>query len=274
MGATAAALAALLVAATGWAVEPVGSVAALEGRAEVQHADSTAWAALAAGDGVFVADHIRTLEDSRLKLLFRDDSVLTLAASSELTVDEQAGAAAVPASRFELLFGTLKALVTERYSQPQAKFELETPTAIAGVRGTGFIATYDQRADETLIVGLFDTTLVRAVNDPKAAREVRLGPGESTRVRRGAYPLEPTRLPAGTLRGLDQATSVGPGKGGGGSSLPSAKTLHRSTPEPRLPTSPGEGNAPQQGTVDQPLQQLERSPRGVAPPPPPVPPRR
>src|SRR5262249_10945662 len=159
-------------------------------------------------------DHVRTLEDSRLKLLFRDDSVLILAASSEMTIDEQTGAAAVPTSRFQLLFGTLKAIVTERYSQPHAQFEVETPTAIAGVRGRGFIAGYDQGADETLVVGLFDTTLVRGRDDAKRTHEVHLGPGQSTRVRRGAFPLRPIRLPDATLRRLDKSTSVGPSAGG------------------------------------------------------------
>jgi hypothetical protein len=200
-------MALLVVAAVARAQEKVGSAAALEGKAEVLHQGTTGWAPLAAGDPVFVGDQVRTLADSKLKLVFREDSVLSLAASSTLTVTEQT-VAPVPSSSFSLLLGTLKAIVTERYSEPRARFEVETPTAIAGVRGTGFIASYDASQDETLVVGLYDTTHVRASTDAKGAHTVDLGPGRVTRVRRGKMPLAPTKLPEDQLRGLEGATNL------------------------------------------------------------------
>src|SRR5438034_11701446 len=88
-GATVAMLAILLRGAAAEAQEQVGSVAALEGRAEALHPGQAAWTAVAAHDAVLLGDQLRTLADSKLKLAFRDDSALTLAASSQLTVDEQ-----------------------------------------------------------------------------------------------------------------------------------------------------------------------------------------
>jgi len=81
---------AILVAAlsTVHAQSPAGTVASLQGRAEAQRG-GTAWKTLAAGNDVFVGDHLRTGDASRMKLLMRDDSVITLGPRSELTVDEQ-----------------------------------------------------------------------------------------------------------------------------------------------------------------------------------------
>lgn len=203
----ACALAGLLVAGAARAQDKVGSAAAVEGKAEVLHQGTTEWAPLAAGDPVFVGDQVRTQADSKLKLVFREDSVLSLAANSTLAVTEQTVAPA-PASSFSLMLGTLKAIVTERYSEPRARFEVQTPTAVAGVRGTGFIASYDSTQDETLVVGLYDTTHVRSTSDAKGAHAVDLGPGRSTRVRRGKLPLAPTRLPEDQLRGLEGSTSL------------------------------------------------------------------
>ena len=155
-------IAILCLGTTVRADEPVGHVAAIEGGAEALHSGTTAWAPLAAGDGILLGDRLRTLADGRMKLLLRDDSVLTLGASSELTIDEQVVGTQAPASRFGLAVGTLRAVVTERYGTPGARFEVETPTAIAGVRGTGFIASYDAAKEQTVVVGLFDTTFVRS----------------------------------------------------------------------------------------------------------------
>src|SRR5262245_8432165 len=75
--------------------EPAGSVSGLEGQAEVLRAGAT-WAPLAVGDPVFVGDQVRTLPDAKLKLLFRDESIYTLAPSSTLEVSEQMAGAAAP----------------------------------------------------------------------------------------------------------------------------------------------------------------------------------
>jgi hypothetical protein len=123
---------------------------------------------LAQGDVVQLGDHVRTAAASRVKLLFRDDSVMTLAERSELVVDEQVAGAA-PTSSFTLLLGKVRAIVNDRYSAKGAEFEVKSPTAIAGVRGTSFIAGYDQGRDETQVVGLEHTS--------GAARPIRTAAG-------------------------------------------------------------------------------------------------
>jgi hypothetical protein len=266
---TMAAVAVLLAHVAARAADPVGRVAALEGRAEVQHAGAAAWTSLAAGDGVVLGDKVRTLADSRLKLLFRDDSVLSLAAGSELEVNEQVAGAAAPVSRFSVLAGSVRALVTERYGAPGARFEVETPTAVAGVRGTSFITAYDAANDETVVLGLLDTTRVRSQTDPRGAREVQLGPGQATTVRRGAFPTDVRRMPEDQVRSLTAATALHGEQGAkGGAENPA---------EPRLPSRPGERTgSPENRVIDQPVDVLKKTPPGgIGPPPPPVPgPRR
>jgi len=248
-------MAALCWSVTAFAEAPVGAVASLEGRAEALHAGATAWADLAAGGDILLGDQIRTAAEAKLELVFNDDSVLTLGPNSQLTVTEQvAGPAVAPSARFSLVGGAVQALVTDRYAKPGARFEVETPTAIAGVRGTGFVATYDAAAEETVVVGLFDTTLVRARIDATAAHEVRLGPGEMTRVRRGGYPLSPARAPETMLRGLTAATGV-----------------RRGGSDPGAPKQPqsGESQLPEGKAIDQPVDVIKGA--GGKPPPPPPP---
>jgi len=250
------------------AQEPVGSVTALEGTAEVRRAAAD-WAPLANGDPLFLGDVIRTMPDSKARLLFRGDTVLTLAASSELTVDEDTVGAV---SRFSLGAGLVRALVPSRYGAPGASFEVETPTAIAGVRGTEFVASYDHATEETLVLGVTDTTRVRGRVDPRASREVAVGPNESVIVRRGSVPLTPTRAPGDVLRRLLGATDM---RHGGRLPERELKALHRAkseAAEPRTPRRPSQGAVtPDAQVVDQPIQELDKRQR--VPPPPPPPPR-
>jgi len=251
-------LVATLMVARAAAAEEVGWVAALEGTAEMQRGG--AWSGLTQGAALELGDHVRTAAASRVKLLFRDDSVLSLAERSELVIDEQVAGAA-PQAGYSLLLGKMRAIVTDRYSASGANFEVKSPTAIAGVRGTSFIAGYDKDKDETQVVGIESVTVVRGLADVSGAKQVKLGPGQSTTVGRGRAPSLPVRLPAAAVQSLTAETSAGER----GAKAGEPKTAA----DPRLPRRPGERDGSQEGRViDQPVQQLRR--QGVPPPPPPV----
>jgi hypothetical protein len=250
----------LLLAAcvrTAQAADPVGWVAALEGTADRQRAG--AWEALANGAELEMGDHVRTQQASRLKLLFQDDSVLTLAERSELVIDQQVVGASTTSS-FSLLLGKVRAIVTDRYSASGSAFEVKSPTAIAGVRGTSFLAEFDAGKDETLVVGLESTTAVRGIGDAKAAKEVRLGPGQATRVGRGGDPTRPFQLPDTEIRSLTESTTTADkGKDG---------AAPRFEAEPRVPKRPADrAKSPEERVVDQP----GAGKRKTTPPPPPIP---
>jgi FecR-like protein len=236
--------------------ERVGTVTGIEGQAEVLHSGAGTWSLLREGDPVALGDQLRTRQDSKLRVTLREDSVLTLAPASQLTITEQVVAPAA-VSRFQLLLGTIKAAVTERYSEPNARFEVATPTAIAGVRGTSFLASYDPSQEETLVVGLLDVTRVRALVDTQGTAVVDLGPGLATRVRRGSRPLTPALLPEDQLRSLESATELGGRAGRGANRL-----------DARRPQRPGErAVSTEEQAVDQPL----LTPGNPKPPPPPPP---
>ena len=104
----------LLLPAAARAQEPVGSVAALEGSADALHEGQAAPVILKPADAVLLGDRLHTATASKLRLLFRDDSVLTLAAESELTVTAQLVGPARANSTLSLWVGTVRALVTDR----------------------------------------------------------------------------------------------------------------------------------------------------------------
>ena len=174
-----------------------------------------------------------------------------------MVLDEQVAGAA-PSSSFSLLLGKVRAVVTERYSAAGAKFEVKSPTAIAGVRGTSFIAEYDRDKDETQVVGIEHFTAVRSLADATGTKGVRLGPGDATTVRRGSFPTLPTKMPAAALQGLVGATTASAGTSRTG---PKA--------DPRLPGQAGSRDGSPEGrVVDQPFGGQGK--KDVAPPPPPI----
>jgi hypothetical protein len=267
-------LAALVLAPpTTHAQTPAGTVASLQGRADAQQGGQVA-RTLAVGTDVFVGDRLRTAEASRLKILMRDDSVVTLGPKSELVIDEQVVRADGATSRLSALVGAVRAVVTERYGTPGSSFETKTPTAVAGVRGTGFVVLVDDDGKRTRVIGLYDVTWVRSVTDPNGRHEVRVGPGQITEVVAGGLPTKPRALPPSDVEALVATTTIAPGtpeaeqRGGAASAPGSAAEGSGDAGDPATPAPPGSSAFQRpDGVIDQPIQNLGK--QSQPPPPPP-----
>jgi hypothetical protein len=175
-----------------WAQE-VGTIASLEGSAKIGRGG--AWTDAAIGGVVQQGDELRTARPGRLRVVFQDDSVLTMGDDSRVVVDEQVFNPTEGQTRslLRLLGGKISALVSEYYHQPGAAYEIRTATAVAGVRGTEFIVKYDALSDVTEVAGVHGRAEVHSVLDPKQ-RGVFVSAREVTTVAAGQFPGPPKRL--------------------------------------------------------------------------------
>jgi hypothetical protein len=129
----------ILVVAAAWA-DVAGKVDSVAGSAEVQPGGVGSWRQLSVDDEVSVGDHLRTADGSRLSVVYREGSSVTLEPGSELIVDDQSlPSGGPPVSLFSLNRGKLDVAVPKGlYNTQGARFEVKTTTAVAGVRGTHF----------------------------------------------------------------------------------------------------------------------------------------
>ena len=183
-----------------------GSCAGVQGTVEVQHAG--VWQNASIGASVFVSDHLRTGPHSRATVVFRDDSVLDLAPNTEFSIETQEfdESARHYRSLLRLEAGKLRVWASAYYSEPRARYELETPTAVVAVRGTQFIASYDSGAELSEVIGL-DGRVEVSARLAVMGSGVEVGPRFFTRIAKGKFPTAPqsvedTRLPQ-YLEGVD-----------------------------------------------------------------------
>jgi len=122
---------------------------------------------------VFEGDAIRTSPDAKFKAVLLDKSEVLLMPNSKTVLNkklEQKSEGTV----IELMYGTVRSKVTKA-SLPNPngfKFEVHTPSAVAGVRGTDFVTTYYEGSQITKVqtlegeVQLSDKKRVEKVNIP------------------------------------------------------------------------------------------------------------
>lgn len=175
---------ALLAAATPASAQSVGSVVSVTGQVEIGRGGESIQAIV--GTPIQENDEVRTGQPGRARIVLRDDSVITLADNSQLTIDRQVfdqeqGEAE---TWLGLLQGKINSVVSDHYRNPGTGFEVRTRNATAGVRGTEFIVAYDADTDLTEVVGISGEVSVHGAFDPAAsavlvtAREISSVAGE------------------------------------------------------------------------------------------------
>jgi hypothetical protein len=147
-------------------------------------------------DNVLLADRVETARRSRLKMLFDDDSMLTLGANSRLIVkeyyysDEKKRGKAI----FNLIDGRLKSLVGK------SEFEVHTPTAVAAARGTYFVIwlAIEKGIRVTYIVVFKGKVEFFNIN-PAIKEMVTLGPNMMSWIYENMPPAPPVHLPEANM---------------------------------------------------------------------------
>lgn len=158
------ALAAVLLGVCSAGAQDVGTFAVVSGAAEVC-GGGVGCVPAEVGMAVQLGDELRTGDNGQLRVVFNDDSIIDLTERSALVVDTLVFDPDTTPSRslVRLVRGALRALVGHVYGTPGSVYEVETPTAVAGVRGTQFLATYFPNEDATEVVGVVGQVSVRSL---------------------------------------------------------------------------------------------------------------
>ncbi|MFQ6101377.1 MAG: sigma-70 family RNA polymerase sigma factor [Anaerolineae bacterium] len=210
----------------GESVAQAGTLVQVSGTVEVLPVESDAWRLSTAGDRIEAGDRIRTGRFSAATLAFFDRSTTDLGAEAEVTVAQMS-------SRRD---GSGKAIVlhqwlgrtynrVNRLPDTASYFRVETPTAVAAVRGTEFAITVESNGAThvAVIEGVVDVTAEETTVVVLAGQEIRVLPERSPLA---AYPIH-------TVTATPWSTSSLP--------HPTQETPYLAqTPEPTKTPRPGE----------------------------------
>lgn len=180
----------------------VATVMAMVGTVEVQRGPSGTSQAAAIGAQIFTGDVVRSGANGVAKLLFTDDSVLNVGPSTEVTLKGHGSGKAARLASLRLAQGSIEAVVSARGGE-SARYEVDTPTAIARVQGTDFIVRYDAAVEATEVAALEGSVAVQGTTGIIGPAVV-VATGEQTRVPRDGFPSPAKAMDAAELRGFTQ----------------------------------------------------------------------
>jgi hypothetical protein len=120
--------------------EPVGFIHALRGHVVVVHSGERGAYFAMAGDRIYPSDSIYTLVDSRCRVRFKNEDIVSIGPNGVFRVDDvqifpKQGR---KKSLFSLLKGKAMFYAMRLFRYRHTEYRVKTPTAVLGVRGTKF----------------------------------------------------------------------------------------------------------------------------------------
>jgi hypothetical protein len=116
--------------------DPLGKITSYSGRFQVKQQDSRTWIDAATGMDVFFGDAIRTGEASEGVITLVDESFIQVRANSHIVLNTIISPLEKKNSIL-MFFGRVWSKVSKK-AMRRKLFEVQTPTAVCGVRGTDF----------------------------------------------------------------------------------------------------------------------------------------
>ncbi|MBK7843616.1 MAG: FecR domain-containing protein [Bdellovibrionales bacterium] len=106
------------------------------------------------GMKVFPKDSILTQADSRAKIVMVDKNEINVSPSSNIVIDSYEFDPAKDNKKvlIDVIYGKVRAKVEQKYDGENNKFQVKTPSAVAGVRGTDFFTSFNQVTNSSKVV--------------------------------------------------------------------------------------------------------------------------
>lgn len=129
------------------AAEPVGNFSSVEGRVDVLRGGELPAIAVNVGDVIFIKDVVRSKSGSSAQILFNDGNLLTIEQRSRINISEYysdgSKEAVINLPRGKVNVVVAKDLLKDAEGSTSGKkFEIHTPNAVAGVRGTCYSVAF------------------------------------------------------------------------------------------------------------------------------------
>ena len=118
----------------------VATITALKGSANIQRGDSTINAAI--GTELEQKDVLKTKDNSKLQIIFKDETIITLGKNSDFSIEEYMFEEnQKPIAKFGMIKGAMRTITGRIGKIAPEKFSVQTKTATIGIRGTNFAVT-------------------------------------------------------------------------------------------------------------------------------------
>lgn len=194
-----------------------GVLRVVKGDVQIKSAKQNKTVKARVGEKVYPKDVILTGADSRAKIVMVDNNELNVSPDSQVEIQhyEFDPAAGKKEVLLNVIYGKVRSKVEQKYDGKTSKFQVKTPSAVAGVRGTDFLTGFANGATNIVT---FEGKVEFGLPAPGGgiSNPVTVTPGTSASNTVGANPTPPAPVPKDQLAKMDADTKAEAPKGAPG----------------------------------------------------------
>ncbi len=186
-----------------------GTFMVVKGKVKIESAGTAVDARV--GSKIQVGETVVTENDSRAKIVMSDRNIINVSPNTKIKIEKYTNSANDKNVNLNLIEGKIRNNVHEKYNGKNSKFQVKTATAVAGVRGTQFITSFDRQTRITEVVTLRGEVTLQALKpntDVPSGDPVVVKKGEKSEAKEGVAPAEPTKVPDKEIKQIEQETTV------------------------------------------------------------------
>lgn len=200
-----------------FAAEVHGVLQVVKGDVQVKSSKDGKTSKAKVGGKVYPKDTIITAKDSRAKIVMVDNNVLNVSPETSLEIQnyEYAPEQGKKDVLLNVLYGKVRSKVEQKYDDKTSKFQLKTPTAVAGVRGTDFMAGYapptaGSSGPGVSTVVTFEGSVMFGTPGPNGTimNPVAVTPGLMTQISNNTPAAAPKPVPLQDLAAMDRESKA------------------------------------------------------------------
>ena len=189
------------------AAEAIGRFTYVEGKADLLKEGQLPAVSVKVGDSVFVRDVVRTKSDAKAEITFVDKNILRIGQRSRIDISEYVSTEGKGSAVIKLPRGKVQAIIPPEeavrrisVSSEGNRFEIHTPNAVAGVRGTDFFIWYEWNLTQILV----NDGMVCGYNSARIERVVCIPAGLYSSILRDIGPTSPRPVTHMDLKRYEQ----------------------------------------------------------------------
>lgn len=181
------------IAVSLYAQEAVGKVVSLQGTVQAKPDDTGSWRDLNLKSDIYEKDTVKTGENSKVSIFFVDETSVSIGPESTIKIEKLLYSPSQHhrEGKLNVIAGKARFNVSKLFSK-DSSFEVRTPTAVAGVKGTSFIVQVTSE-QLTQLIGLSGVVTITSIV-PGIEGESLLTSGVTIFVEDGAPPGDPVPI--------------------------------------------------------------------------------
>lgn len=188
-----------------------GELKVVKGDVSIQSGRDSKLTKAAIGLRVFPSDTIKTGKDSRAKILMVDKNEINISPDSEIVLQKYVydPAAGKKDVLLNVLSGKVRSKVEQKYDGKTTRFQVKTPSAVAGVRGTDFLTSFDSGTKQSQVVTFHGHVEFGQQGAGGAIQNpVMVNPGQMSTAAVGTAPTVPVEMPKQQLANMDKESKA------------------------------------------------------------------